>query len=223
MISDDVTGKMVVRALNSMYGVVNYHTEMPEKFRKATFGSVIKYFDEFLLDCGAGWIPSKNLICNFRKSDCLKATFEYEDPVRFEDFLATDMQVFTQIFNHYTLLGNMKRIRSDDPVLAEIGKCVLYKGLFGYQLVSELIDIYYRLAYVSGHDSEYAYLTDSLLFNEWWNYIVNHDLLKLHYIDEEDGDEHVQDIWIKPIISVTPERKVDIYECMTVDYNQYLN
>lgn len=218
---DNISGKMILLAVDQFSNIIDYHQEVPTEEREGLKLSITDYFNSFAEKHGPAWLPSKNFICNFKNADCEKRTFTYSDPIRFEDFIAESFPLLGKVFRFDSLLRHMQMIQHGDDVDKQIGKGVLYKGLFGYMLIIEMIGIYYKIPFLYGEDTPDSYLCDSMLFNDWWNTVVNSHLMTLHYKDMEDGQEHTKDIYVKPTIAVNPQRQFAIFGCRTMDYNDY--
>ena len=89
---------------------------------------------------------------------------------------------------------------------------VLYTGYCTYMLMCTLIEIYYK--YISTHKKNntntlYNRIGEGMMYNLWWDSICKSSKIIL-----EDPKTQLQSrVCLKPMITITPERLINIHDC----------
>lgn len=217
---DLTSGIMVISAHNVLLDFIEGHKNLNDLTKAICIGRMEEILENWLLEFGLGWVASKNLICQFKTIDFQNKKFEYYQPMVFEDFIAGSLPLLYKIFDQATLVDQVLKMKSKNPIENQTARAILYKTYFGLELFQVMTKIYETITEIQTEDDEYAYMAESVMYNMWWNEVVNQERFVFE-IQQKDGSMKRIETYIKPIIAVKPNRFFTISDCRLVDYSGY--
>jgi hypothetical protein len=219
---DNVSARMIRGAYLSLSEIIDTREYVPPEIRDRTKKSIAEYLGDVADEYMAVWLPTKGLVCGLEDTDVERGVFHYHVAVPVQQYLERQRSALTYIFEDKACEREYPRAINADHKYTDRAcknsQAFFLKGILGYQLIIEMIKIYYEIPWLPSSNCPEAYIMDSFLFNTWWNAIVNEQPLESHY---EDGKK--VNLYIKPIIATSPKRDwYCVSDCLLLDYGHYL-
>lgn len=215
----DLTSQLMVEnAYKSLKNYLEIDETLDDDTRDCRVNRMEEMLENYLLEFGLGWIPSKNLIYRFKEIDLKNQLFDFNNPMTFDDFIAESLSMLQYLFGPRTLKEYIRNSKSANTEKQHFMKAVLYKAWFGLTIFEAMPQICYRITESKDPVNKSQYILDSVRYNTWWNSVVNYE--RFAYITtKDDGSEEQKEIYIKPTIAVDPNRDFYITNCKLVIYH----
>lgn len=220
--SDLTTTTMIETAHDVLMKFIKNNEYLDEYLTNACICQMEELLEKYLLDFGVGWIASENEIFQIKAVNFQNKQIEYSQSMIFDYFIEEILPVLKKITEPQLLIKLLLSMKSQKSLENRISKYILYKIYFGLELLQAMLFIYSSIPEIQFHIDEYTYMAESLMFNSWWNEIVNQEKIVAYFL-QTDGNKKKAVINIKPIITVNPDGIFKISNCsiMLTDYNSY--